>query len=75
MYEYFDKMFYNINVFLFAGAYENVGNRIYRDYNDFLDIREKFSLEKTVTKLKAGIFIGPQIRQLMRKSEFQGKHI
>ena len=43
------------------------------DGNGFQHLREKFGTEKTDAKLKAGIFVGPQIRELMCDPEFKNK--
>ena len=43
------------------------------DGNGFQYLREKFAAEKTDAKLKAGIFVGTQIRELMCDPEFKNK--
>jgi len=39
----------------------------------FQHLRNKFDLEKIEARLKGGIFIGPEIRELMRDDEFTSK--
>ena len=41
--------------------------------NGFQYLREKFGTEKTDAKLIAGIFVGPQIGELMCDPEFKNK--
>jgi len=43
------------------------------DGNGFQYLREKFGAEKTVAKLKAGIFIHPHIQELMCDPKFKNK--
>ena len=43
------------------------------DGNGFQCLREKFGTEKTDAKLKAGIFVGPQIGELMCNPKFKNK--
>ena len=41
--------------------------------NVSLYLKEKFGFVLTTAKLKSGIFIGPQIRELMRDNKFRTK--
>ena len=46
---------------------------LYHGGNGFQYLREKFGAEKTDAKLKAGIFVGPQIRELTCDPKFKNK--
>ena len=52
---------------------KNFVKKLDHDGNGFQYLREKFGAEKTDAKLKAGIFIGPQIRELMCDPKFKNK--
>ena len=41
-----------------------------RDGNGFKFLKDFFGAEKTNAKLKAGVFVGPEIRKLMQNEEF-----
>ena len=41
-----------------------------RDGDGFKFLKDLFEAEKTDAKLKAGVFVGPEIRKLMQNEEF-----
>ena len=55
------------------GLMKNFVKAMDHEGNGFQYLRQKFGAEKTDAKLKAGIFIGPQIREMMCDSEFKNK--
>ena len=52
---------------------KNFMKELDHDGDGFQYLREKFGAEKTDAKLKAGIFVGPQIWELMCDPEFKNK--
>ena len=55
------------------GLMKNSVKAVDHEGNGFQYLRQKFGAEKTDAKLKAGIFIGPQILEMMCDSELKNK--
>jgi hypothetical protein len=55
------------------GLIKNFVKAMAHDGYGFQYLKEKFGAKKTDAKLKAGIFVGPQIRELIRDREFRNK--
>lgn len=55
------------------GLIKNFVKAMAYDSDGFKHLKEKFGAKKTDAKLKAGIFVGPEIRELICDKEFRNK--
>jgi len=55
------------------GLIKNFVKAMDRHGNAFQHLRNKFGLDKSEAKLKEGVFVGPEIRELMLDDEFKQK--
>ena len=55
------------------GLIKNFVKAMAYDSDGFKHLKEKFVAKKTDAKLKAGIFVGPEIRELICDKEFRNK--
>ena len=52
---------------------KNLVNAVDRDGDGFKFLKKFFGIEKSNAKLKAGVFVGPEIRKLMLNEKFDSR--